>query len=68
MTMLTYYTDNDNAVPKTFKVYGLSDGMWGIYLLDDTHDMVLSEEAAVDDSEFFITMRPQAGMVINTGS
>lgn len=64
MTMLTYYTDNDNAVPKTFKVYGLSDGMWGIYLLDDTHDMVLSEEAAVDDSEFFITMRPNSVIVI----
>lgn len=64
MTMLTYYTDDDNAVPKTFKVEGLHDGMWGIYLLDDAHDMVLHEEVAVDDGEFFVTMKPNSVIVI----
>ena len=68
MTMLTYYTDDDNAVPKTFKVEGLYDGIWEIYLLDDTHDMTLSEEVAVDDGEFFVTMRPNSVIVIRKRS
>lgn len=63
MLMLTYYTDDDSAVPRTFKVEGLSDKLWKAYLLDENKDMELDCEIA-SDGGFWVTMNPNSVLTI----
>jgi len=67
LTMVTYYTPDENAVPRSFKVdfgaeYG--DRLLSIYTLDSEHDFALTATAATDSGEFYITMRPNTAVVI----
>ena len=62
MAMLTYYTDDDNAVPRTFRVEGLPERLWSVYLLDDEKDMTLDSQIAGGD--FWLTMKPNSVIVL----
>lgn len=64
VTMVTYYTDNDNALPRTFTVELPDDELKTIYLLDDTHDMEPCETIAPDGGKFTLKMQPNTVMVI----
>lgn len=64
VTMITYYTDDDNALPRTFKVELPGDEMRTVYLLDDTHDMEPYETIAPDNGCFTLTMKPNTVIVI----
>lgn len=64
VTMLTYYTDDDNALPRTFRVELGGDVLRTIYLLDDSHDMTACETIAPDNGSFSLTMKPNTVVVI----
>ena len=63
LTMITYYTDDYNALPKTFKVEGLFKPQ-KLCLLDETHDMTPVEDIYPDNGEFWLTMQPNSVIVL----
>ncbi|MGN1345176.1 MAG: glycosyl hydrolase [Eubacteriales bacterium] len=64
-TMAAYYTDDDHAVPRTFKVEMTGeDTLRMIYLLDDEHDLTPYETIAPDNGCFTLTMKPNTVVVI----
>ena len=64
VTMLTYYTDSENALPRTFKVELPGDFLRTVYLLDSSKDMVAVETIAPDNGSFTLTMQPNTVAVI----
>ena len=64
ITMLTYYTDDENALPRTFKVSIPVEKLHTLYLLDNGHDMTPHESIAPDNGEFTLTMNPNTVVVI----
>lgn len=64
ITMVTYYTDSNTALPKTFKVEFSTDSLRTIYLLDENNNMTPMSEIASDNGEFWLTMQPNTVVVI----
>lgn len=64
VTLVTYYTDDDNALPRTFKVDMKKDALYTLYLLDAEHDMTPTETIASDGGCFSLTMQPNTVVVI----
>lgn len=67
VTMVSYYTLDDNAVKRTFKVCldtKEPDNLLEIYTLDESHNFELSKTIAPDCGEFFVTMKPNTSIVI----
>ncbi|MGM9624432.1 MAG: hypothetical protein ACI3XM_01870, partial [Eubacteriales bacterium] len=65
LTMITYYTDDDEAVPRTFTVEMTGeDELHTLYLLDDEHDLTRSMTIAPDNGRFVLTMQPNTVVVI----
>lgn len=64
MTMITYYTDDDSALPKTFKVAFPDDRVRKIYLLDESTDMKPVGETVSDGGEFWVTMKANTVILI----
>ena len=65
LAMITYYSDNDAAVAKTFTVEtaGFGDSAQ-MYLLDDTHDMTKVGTLCGEDGRFTLTMQPNTVVVL----
>ncbi len=63
---LTYYTDDQNAVEKTFalKLLGCEDQEKNLYLLDETHDFALVGKSYPDEGKLFVTLKPNSVTVI----
>ena len=59
-TILTYYTDNDEAETKTFSVDFGKDSLYDIYLLDAEHDGTLVDTA----SDLTFTMQANTCLLI----
>lgn len=64
VTMITYYSDDDEALPRTFTVELSGDVLRTVYLLDSTHDMTAYETIAPDCGSFRLTMQPNTVVVI----
>ena len=64
VTMITYYSDDDEALPRTFTVELSGDVLRTVYLLDSTHDMTACETIAPDCGSFRLTMQPNTVVVI----
>ena len=66
MTMITYYTDRDGALPKTFTVElrGALKEEHTLFLLDGTHDLTPAALIAADEGRFTLTMEPNTVVVI----
>lgn len=65
LTMVVYYTDDDNAVPRTFQVEMTGeDALREVYLLDGEHDLTLYTTIAPDEGHFSLTMQPNTILVI----
>lgn len=64
VTMITYYSDDDEALPRTFTVELSGDVLRTVYLLDGTHDMTACETIAPDNGCFSLTMKPNTVVVI----
>lgn len=64
VTMITYYTDSDNALPRTFKVELPGDELLTVYLLDECRNLDPYETIAPDNGSFYLTMKPNTVMVI----
>ncbi len=64
LAMIVYYTDDDTAVPQTFPVSVEKDGMYGIYLLDEAHDMEKVEKVFVEKGIFYLTMKPNTVIIL----
>ncbi len=66
MTMLTYFTDEETAFPKTFQVEitGAGDRELSLYLLDETHDMEKVGLIYPNHGVFTLTMEPNTVVVI----
>ncbi len=65
LTVLTYYTDNKNAVEKSFtvKLKGEKEAV-NIYLLDEEHNFDKITEYYLDENKLQITMQPNTVFVI----
>ncbi len=64
MAMITYYTDNDDDVARTFTVQVDIERMYSLYLLDEDNDMVKVEEVYPDEGKFQLTMEPNTVVVL----
>lgn len=64
VAMITYYIDNDNALPRTFKVELPGDKLRTVYLLDDNHAMEPYETISPDNGYFTPAMEPNTVTVI----
>ncbi len=64
ISMITYYTDNDDAVARTFTVQLDEERMYSLYLLDEDNDMVKVEEVYPDEGKFQLTMEPNTVVVL----
>lgn len=64
ITMITYYTDDDSALPINFKVEIPGDKLWTLSLLDDDHFMTPVERIASDNGIFRLTMKPNTVVVL----
>ncbi len=66
MAMITYYTDDENASPKTFKaeIAGLASDEIHVYRLDEKHNMEETETVYPDDGCFWLTMEKNSVIVI----
>ncbi len=66
MMMLTYYTNEETAFPKTFEVEitGTEDRELSLYLLDKTHDMEKIGLIYPHHGTFTLTMAPNTVVVI----
>ncbi len=66
MTMVTYYTNEEVAYPKTFQVAlsGMEDRELSLYLLDENHDMEKVGLVYPHGGLFTLTMEPNTVVVI----
>ncbi len=66
LAVLTYYTDDENAVDKAFTVelLGCEHDEKNIYLLDETHDFKLVCQSYSDEDKITLTMKPNTVVVI----
>lgn len=65
ITMITYYSDDDNALPREFTVeFDGCDELRTIYLIDDTHDLEPVKTIASDNGKFTLTMNANTVVVI----
>ncbi len=64
VTMITYYTDDDSAAPRTFKVKFPNDALRNICVLDETKDFEKVSDVASDNGEFWLTMQPNTVCII----
>ena len=63
--MVTYYSDDDNALPREFTVeFDGKDELRTIYLLDDEHDLVPVKTIASEGGRFTLTMDANTVIVI----
>ena len=66
ITMITYYSDDDNALPREFTVeFDGKDELRTIYLLDDEHDLVPVKTIASEGGRFTLTMDANTVIVIS---
>ncbi len=63
VTMVSYFTDDDDALPREFRVELPGDVMRTLYLLDETHDLAPVKTVAPDGG-FWLTMQPNTVVVI----
>ncbi len=64
ITMITYYTDDDNAVEQTFWVQVDEERIYNLHLLDETHNMEITGKIYPDDGKFMLTMKPNTVIVL----
>ncbi len=64
LTLVTYYTDDDNALPRRFTVDMKKDSLYTVCLLNEEHDMIPFETIASDNGCFSLTMQPNTVAVI----
>ena len=67
VTMIAYYSADDRAVTRSFKIdFGKNekDRLYSIFTLDEDKDFELTETCASDNGEFFITMKPNTVIAI----
>ncbi|MBP3919256.1 MAG: hypothetical protein J6I50_08820 [Clostridia bacterium] len=66
ITMISYYSDKDDALPKTFTVTldHAKTEEHTLYLLDDVHDMTAVETIYSDNGSFQLTMKANTVAVI----
>ena len=65
IAMITFFTDDDSAVPRTFEVeLDGEDRLYTICLLDETHDLVPVRTVASDHGRFSLTMEANTVVVI----
>ncbi len=64
ISMITYFTDNDDALPITFTVEFPSDALRTISLLDDDHFMTPVGKIASDGGKFTLTMKPNTVVLV----
>lgn len=64
LTVITYYTDRDGALPVTFKTELPGEKLRTVYVLDESRDMTASHLVAPDGGSFTLTMEPNTVAVI----
>ncbi|MBE6611053.1 MAG: hypothetical protein E7632_01060 [Ruminococcaceae bacterium] len=65
MAIVTYFTNNADAVAKTFTVDAAQIGdAVSLYLLDEAHDMAKVAEIYPDEGKFQLTMQPNTVIVL----
>lgn len=61
---LTYYSDDDNAVKKTFTVDLGCEGGFALYLLDETYDMKKTATVYPDEGKITLTAEPNSVIIL----
>ncbi len=64
IAMITYYTDDDSAVARTFTVEVDEERVYSMYLLDEEKDMEKVAEIFPCDGKFQLTMQPNTVVVL----
>ncbi len=66
LALITYYTDNDSAKPKTFTldIAGLNKEELSLCRLDDENDMTETEKVYLDEGKVQITIAPNTAIVL----
>ncbi len=64
ITMIAYYTNDDDAVKQTFTAELSDDRMRTVFLLDGEHDLTPVERIAPFEGRFSITMMPNTVIVL----
>ncbi len=67
MAMITYYSDDENAVARTFtlELKGVADRRWAQYTLDETHDMTHTADLFPDEGKLTLTVEPNTVLVLH---
>lgn len=64
VTVVTYYTDDEAALPRSFTVELPGDELRTVSLLDESRDMTPYLSIAPDGGRFTLTMQPNTVVVI----